>query len=344
MEKKLLKIRYECENGRVAFVITSPFQALCCIEAIQQFNITSYHIYVMVYNGFNKREKQVVSLFNSYNINNISIRYCSKFSFVTFFITNIIPSFDVVFTGDFYSSSFVLFSVLNIKKGGDLVYLDDGNSTLGILMNQLETFKLNGFITKLIIAATRLLFRLKNIDKKKTFYTIYSDIENSNYHIIPDFFSSLAVNREMKINVVLFIGTSPSSFIRVNNINEEFYRKVLFDSLSSLSAINKVIYIPHGQDTDSSVEKFCIDNGVEYRRTDTCIENYVLREGWNPIEIYGFTSSALFTLKKMYPQSHVTDIRIVSSEPNEEYEIISNYYSNHGIIVKRINITNICND
>lgn len=105
----------------------------------------------------------------------------------------------------------------------------------------------------------------------------------------------------------------------------------------------KIWYIPHGRDENCNIPVFCSQLGIEYLRIDETLEYYVLKRGYHPLAIYGFFSTAILTLKRMFPNSEATTWNINKKDNNSFYKLntqIGKYYSNNGIYLDRIPYVN----
>lgn len=316
-----------------AFVITSPYQAICCVEAINQFNIIEYEVFVMIYEGLNMRLNQIKDILTHYVIH-FKVIYCNKYSYLKYLITPLYltPSFKRVFIGDFYSTLFVFWGICRIKKYGCLIYMDDGNSTISIFNDKLEHYRMRGVLYQVFCYYSKFLCRIKNIEFRRHFYTTYVDIFNKKYNLYPNKLSHLC-NKSMQIikKQCVFLGTSPTSFCKVNTITIDQYHSALYACLKDLSRRFELTYIPHGQDKDNDVFSFCNKENIKYLRISGCIENYLLSSNTIMGHAFGFTSSALYTIKKMFPSVRVVNVRLTTSKPNAEYDDITSYYERNEI-------------
>ena len=64
------------------------------------------------------------------------------------------------------------------------------------------------------------------------------------------------------------------------------------------------------------------------------IEMELLTHKYNPLAILGFTSSALYNLKKIFPETRVVNVLYERDDSNmayQEYKMLSDYYLNNGV-------------
>ena len=317
----------QLSNSYSSFVVSSPYQALCCIEAIKTFNIKQFDVYIMIYSGFNNRLDQIRAVFDYYGIN-YTIKQCNNKSFLSFLKNSIFGSsqYDISYAGDYYSYVFVLFAISLIRRKGALFYLDDGNSTISVLKGNLEDYKTKGLLGRIIVLISKIICSLSGIAYNRYFFTTFSDITNDKYEIYQNTFSHIArgiKGDEKQLNI--FIGTTKKSFCDINNIEEKDYYRILKRKLVEMSRQSDLCYI---------VLDFCASNRIKCVLPEVCIELYLIMNHIIPNMIAGFTSTALYTIKKMYPQSNVINIRIMSEIQNPEYDIISSYYEQNGIVTE----------
>ena len=317
----------------VLFFVNTPFQALCAVEAIKSFDIREYCFYVSYFHNEN-RLNQIDAILKLYNISYKSflLKKTSVFSFLMK-CTFKRKKYDKAFVGDYYTILFSLFSIFSLKCKGKLVYMDDGNSTIDIFKGRLAPSK-NGLIAQRLRKITMLIGMYRGIEVEKNFYSIFPDIPNPKYHVIENTFSHIRndYNTNNYITLSLIVGTVLEGYCEENNLTKKQYHSALEELfIKAKNETANLLYIPHGRDRDSVVIDLCRRHNIEYRRLDVCIELYILQNGILPKFVYGFSSSALYSLKKMFPEADVSNIRIVSSNPSKEYEDIAVYYHQHGI-------------
>lgn len=320
------------KSDRVLFFVNTPFQALCAIEAIKRFSIVNYNLYVSYFANENRLEQidVVLSLFGI----NYSPILLTKTSFISFLVKCLFRrKYEMAFVGDFYTILVSCFSIVCLKSKGKLVYMDDGNSTIDILKGVLSPLKTGGKFQKLR-GFVKLIGKKKDIEVEKYFFSIYPDIPNKNYKVIENDFSHIRslYDKMNTQSISIFVGTVTEGFCEENHLTKEQYHNVLDNILDRAhKEARGLVYIPHGRDRDETTVELCKKYNIEYRKLDVCVELYILQNGITPDFIYGFSSSALYSLKLMFPEAQVYNARIVSSNPSREYEDIAAYYQKHDI-------------
>ena len=318
------------------FVINAPFQALCCAEAIREFEIEEYEVYILVYEN-EKRLDQIGRILSHYSID-YKVVPINGYSFISFLLDCLKHKkrYERVFTGDYYCVTFTVFALSRLRFGGNIIYMDDGNSTVTIFKDKLMKSK-TGFSFKFIKTLVTVVSFFKKVESGRYFYSVYADIPNSKYIVYRNGLSHLKTIVEANYNtdISFFIGTNPTNFCLDYKIKPDEYKKILFDELSAIkNKTDNCVYIPHGQDHDSETEVFCKEKGIQYIRPAMCVELFMLENYSNIKELYGLSSSALYSLKLLYPESQIFNLLIKTADNNPESGVMAQYYHKHGIINK----------
>ena len=129
-------------------------------------------------------------------------------------------------------------------------------------------------------------------------------------------------------------------YIKVINISLGEYEEILSNKLSELRQKHtdaRIIYIPHGRDNNTAIPKICEALYIEYVRPNTTIELYALNAGMEITHIYGFNSTAHYTLK-LITGAQVTQWLLMNKLTPAWYSIseITSYYKKHGIVIDKI--------
>ena len=73
---------------------------------------------------------------------------------------------------------------------------------------------------------------------------------------------------------------------------------------------------------------------VSFVKPDTCSEIYLLNVVNPPVMVCGFTSTVLFNVKQLFPETKVINLLMNSQKQDTDYgrlSEVSNYYSEHGV-------------
>jgi hypothetical protein len=319
------------------FVLWSPFQIMCAISAMRQLEINDYLLFVYMPKG-GERNKQMERILELYNIKYRKLCAINKYRYIYYVSRALIfhsLRYSRLFIGDVMNEWAHYVGCGFVKNGADVVYLDDGSHNLSLFLGKNDYT--NNFKYK------KLMDSISSF-RKLCFYhnmlTIYSDVPNPLYKIKKlciDRLSVIPHNHKIFNNAVLIIGTNIEGYCIPLNIPElSFIHHLerICDNIKKQYPNTDIYYIPHGRETKIYAEEICRKKGVLFHRSSIAIELEIIEMGIEPIAIYGFTSNALYTLKKMYPKANVTNFFFEKKERNSvyfDYVSISTYYQQNGI-------------
>lgn len=320
------------------FVIGSPFQALCAYEAIHEFEIKDYEVFVL-FEDSDSRTEQLFASLDYFNLiytkhpfrKHAFLRELLKFW--DLFWNNGKQRFQRVFVGDFRSHTYMSLAFKNIKKNGSIIYLDDGNISIDYLKG-LYKYTIKEKVIKIFFQAIALLRRI-HVDS--LYYTIYSDISTKKCVAKNSFHSLIRKNQTAEQQGIFFIGTNPDAYCYAQEISTSQYFELLENQLSDFKrrySQTSAYYVFHGRDKYKE-KTIAILNKYDFipLQLNEIVEMYFIRNNINPLAVTGFMSSALFTIKKICPVSKIESIMI---EGNATYKNICEYYQTNGIEIKVI--------
>lgn len=323
----------------------SSFQALCMIEAIHAFEITDYRVLLCLSENELPRRGQIDTLLERYHIKyeiesvNFSITKAERFK-------ALLPNkskYKVAFIGDCNNELLIFKACRYVSDGGTLVYLDDGIATIQFFngMFQLSS-KLRPYY--------ELMSGIRRIDFDRFFYTVYDDLEDGRHIPIINNFQTLALQQKAKSTVsgIYFIGTCIKDYCDFECIPVEQFMNVLQFIIHELRTNNpdeSLVYVPHGRETMmSELERICKEENAELRMSKISVEMMLLEEKDYPRSVYGFTSSALYNIKKLFPETELCNITFTGNTPKTNgKEITSQYYAKYGINRRIVNLEEIDN-
>lgn len=324
------------------FIITSPFQALCCLAAIRNFEIDEYEI-IFIPASSTIRNSQTINFFKKnnilYRIVNPKIR--NRFPY---FIKALIPKrnkYKRLFIGDFRNFGALYLGLGIVSKGSGIVYLDDGNITISLLEGTYKHKKGKAFTINMKIAY--MLSHLHSVLLFKNMYTIYDKIPNPNYRIFENDLTVILDKRDCKrISGVYIIGTVIDVYCEHLGISNEvfvdnmdYYLRRLKEEYPS----EDIIYVAHGRDDGTYSLPLCGKYGIKFVRPELIIELYMLEIPAIPRLITGFNSSALLNLKKMIRGCDIRNYLIISNTPTSQtdrYLSVAEYYEKNEILTEKI--------
>ncbi len=329
-----------------AFVVGTPFQVLCMYEAIQHFQISNYKI-IIPFSRQEVRNHQTLAMLDYFNLKyelyDENEYRAKKLLFSAKVLGNSEENkYPRVFIGNYKLLLYRAIALSLLKRDGNVVYLDDGNASLNTLKGEEQKVSL---ACNILEKFASLLAWHKNIALKQNFFSIYSDVETRKNVCANKFEGLKALMKEGSSNqdTAFFIGTNPEMFNWANGLTVSQYENFLTRALNELKdkyGNLSMIYIPHGRDNSDFAKKLCNSLGIEYRRLNEAVELSLVKENVLPKAVIGFTSSALFNIKKIIPEAKVLNYTVENESAPKylEYSEISKYYMQNGIKLIKIPI------
>lgn len=318
----------------------SSFQALCMIEAIHAFEITDYRVLLCLSENEIPRKGQIITLLEKYHI-------AYEIESVNFKITKterfkaLLPNrnkYKVAFIGDCNNELLIFKAFRYVSDGGTLVYLDDGIATIQFFNGMFQ-------LSNKLRPYYELICKIRRIDFDKYFYTVYEDLKDERHIPIINNFQSLALQQKSKSTVkgIYIIGTCIKDYCDFECVPVEEFMIVLqrlMHELRTLHPDEPVVYVPHGRETMmAELETMCQEEKVELRMSKISVEMMLLEEKDYPKAVYGFTSSALYNIKKLFPNTDTCNITFTGNTPKTNgKEITSQYYAKFGILRRIVNL------
>ena len=316
------------------FVLQSPFQILCAAAAIKYFEITEYEILLVLPIG-EVRNQQSINMMEKLDLHYkiVSGSRVGNRNRLTLPFT-IEGKYRRAFLGYYAFEDGYYHCIKQLRRGGSLVLLDDGIATI--------TLVLKGFTPhgreRYVYGYYYWLMRIRGISAHNLF-TVYKGLENPIWHIEINDLSLVNKKKDAgSVQGIYFVGTNSSSYSSLSlKHGEEEYKEMIYASLKDIRAKypdEVIIYIPHGRDKAEYTISYCEEYGIRYQKVSTSIEMFMLEQLHRPKAIYGYTSSALFNLKKLFPETEVINILPEGNDGriNERFKEISDYYETQGII------------
>lgn len=337
MEKESYNNPFE-KNVPSVFAVSSPLQILCAIAAIRQLEIVDY-LMVVRFPLRNSRNLQVKNLLNHFEIPYKSVYSLNSYTSKIYFYKSLLHKqnrYKRLFIGDFRDIFNCFIGCNFVSDKSQVVYLDDGNITIAQLCGRYKEFP--G------------LSLLRNIEKRrklvfnKNLLTIYGDIPNNYYNVfslqLDKLLSSKTCPESQKD--IYIIGTNVESYCVALDISESSFISYLDRLMADLRKHypkDNIVYIPHGKETKLYAQQLCKKYSCEFRHPSIMVEMELLSCSNPPKAIYGFTSTALHTLKKIFPLAKVFNILFVCGKDNpanKDYLDISSYYQQNSIELIRV--------
>lgn len=341
-----------------AFIVCSPFQLLCAIEAIHEFEIEDYKFVFCLNQGW-KRNEQMFSMAKQLNVDYDLIwngdnenEYFDWTKDV--FRIQAQGKYGRVFIADYHGAYYHIIVPLYAKKGAVIAYLDDGNSSILFLKGIIKERKpsnwrkrLNWYRNKKNVVE---LYRQRRVVKAlqdleiygaESFFTLYSDIRTRKFAIYPNklaYISSSYKKEDTRLSLILIVGAAVESYANAVKISNELMESIVWKSLVELRNMHpddKIIYIPHGRDTDHYIPRYCEMLNIKYEPIEETIETYILASNMHPAAIYSYGSTALYNFHVLYPNAKIINwIVSVNSKYgiDEQRKAVNRYYEQSGIV------------
>lgn len=323
------------DNRSTLFLVQSPFQCLCMLEAIERFSISKYDVVVVFSDNLSieKIERLLVSKSIIYS----KLHYCHLIKDSIRILLRSHLYYHNVFIGDYYGSTRQV-AALYASFDSHIFLLDDGTQAIEICSNNhyyCKGMKLSVLI--LIVLIDFLLF-IKSFFRKWSFFTIYP-VTSNRFQIIPNNFQTLKIDINYRPQGVYIIGTN-SSEISFSNYSYADYLLALYKYIRTEFPDDDIFYCPHRRDKNLlSISQMCRCLGIHLFNTQISVEYDFIEKEICPKFVVGFNSNALFTLKMFFTSSRIATITCeleseIMNMAAEEVRIVMSQYD-----IQTINIT-----
>lgn len=320
-------------NNSALFVVGSPLQAICACEAIHHYKFQDFKIVVA---KTNSRSKQVTDYLSEIGMPYTTVqikhpRLAGYWGHISVF--NIFKrKFDCLFLGDYRMTLYKLLYLQYVKNNGKVNYLDDGNYILLHANGMLKRKPVMRFRDNLF----EMVAKCRGISTNNYFTFYADDLTNTSWNVEKNMFSCLQSSNKSIGKVVYIVGTNTTvycDFLGISDSSFQEKQRQLFDYIKCNHSDCMVFYFPHGRDLCKDNKTSCEKNGVIFSPIDKCLELYSLQQEVIPVAIYGYTSTALYTLHLFFPDTKVVNVSFSGNNTNgvEAYEKIVETYNNKGI-------------
>lgn len=307
------------KTNKTAVIIMSPFQALCALEALYEYPSGTPDFYTI-------EDKQNIGkirlLLRDFGH---EINIIPQSSNILMWIVNNIKrrKYDRIIVGDFFAFPLLILTSIIAKWKAKVIYVDDGNTTLLIKPNKLPN-SIHNFKWKLFL----FLLKLKSVTK--SFYTFFPIEKFESMPVTQHSFKHVfdMFDKSIRLSGVYVIGTNTSAL----DIDTEQYKLILRQILRYYQDTEKVYYCPHRRDVNIYT-KYCNNIGIELFDTKVSVEYDFMRKKLYPHIIIGFGSTALYTLRKMFPLSVIYNVNIEMNKirDKEIYKYIADFLEKEGV-------------
>lgn len=326
------------KNSKSLFIVSSPFQAVCAVEAVYEYRIQN-PVFIILLGSQSGQNSNTLKILHSNNFKNIYELFFSSFFDIFFrsnkYISNYrlnLDSYDIVFVGDYLNPVQRFFSTKFLLFKNKIIFLDDGNATI-------EVFKWGNIPTKirslnLFIKTTLsdIVFLLK---KKRPieYFTIFN-YQSSKFKIKINNLNYLKSKISVKSkNGVYILGSN----IYNKNLLSYYHYEMQFEEIINHVRDNypaePIYYCYHRGEPTEFVELLTSKYNIQKYLSDFTIEIDMVQKNIYPEAIYSFGSTASYSLKIIYPNinSYSILLRTNSKSLNKSYKLINEVYSDNGI-------------
>lgn len=314
-------------TGSTLFIIGSPFQCLCMLEAINYWHISDYDVIV---NSTKVNELMISRLLQEKNIKYESDCRVHLFKQVLPLVFSKRKHYDNVFIGNYYNIEYQDIALAYCKCGANVIFMDDGIQVLELFSDHPRIIKNETWVILIQFFFSFYAF-FKRINRS-TFFTIY-DVKSNKFNIEKNAFEILNKGCCPQTKDVFIIGTNSSKLV----LKDKEYKDILGAVINHCGDNypgQDIIYCPHrGDKNNDTIKNILIKHKVLWFETKVSVEYDFVKENIYPKVIVGFNSNALFTLHSIFPNAEVYNVYFEFKDKNEESEakIIRNRLTDYGI-------------
>lgn len=292
------------------FVVRSPFQLLCAYEAKEKFKIKNYLLVAIYRHKTNmvNSDHQINTILSEQkwsNIYRIDADLKTKyFSFIKLLRSIKKSTFQYVFLGDWGT---IHKAIHCNTKNAKTYLLDDGNATLRTQKEAVLGYKsINQFNHKVKLWRFTIFGLKMQSQKKISFFSCIiekpigdEEIIVHKFEYLKRFYQLLNIKSNQKGYRCYFLDTP---IVHVGLVEHSAWKKII----NYISTISDICYVPHrSQSTDISELK-----SINILNNDMPIEIYFLINNIDPVQIIGTTTTALSTIRTIFPNTECISIDI----------------------------------
>lgn len=317
-------------NDKSLFIINSPFQALCAFEAIYFFKEPDPEFFVF---NCDDSKNKIVKLLDQKGYESKIIPFVGTKQLLK--VLGKFEHYSRIYIGDYFSYPQYLIAVTLAKRKSLFVYLDDGTATLDLLPST-DRKRYSG-LSKRALSYRMLNAKVSLKQIKTLFYSIFDITKETRLNTVKNNFTLLSSETSsLAKNGVYIIGTNSSVISFKDETYEELLIK-LIDNIKCRFPDSPIYYCPHRRDTNN-YDGLLEERSVNLFRTEISVEVDFVTNKINPLLIVGFASTALITLKMIYPSCSVESVRfnIGDEFTTKSIRSIENYYQENNIGIIRV--------
>ncbi len=315
------------------FVVCSPFQVLCAVEALNEFEIEDYLVIAVFYEG-DSRNNQLKKCLDFFKLRyKIIYSHYSKWKHRFTVFKSFFPrwcKFKRGFVGDSRFADLLLCCTRYLSNNSDVIYLDDGAASI---------IEFNSFGRQWktpVDKRVSQICKFRSIRYGNFYFSKFDNYSRNDLFVVKNhmnFFKNYKKDKS-KTEGITFIGTNPEMYIKnYADINLElFFCKFesLLKSIREKYPNEKVSFFAHPRDTNEMTRKICKNFDVIYTKADIAAEIDLLLSPTMPKCLYGFNSTVLCNMKEYFPQMNIVSC-VLSHNCNNDMDLFNNYIEKMGI-------------
>lgn len=296
------------------YIVESPFQLLCAIEARSHFSLEKENSLLLVKLTKNKKSndqlKKIATKFNFKRVlflpQIIALTFSDMLMLFIFFYWKLLnKKFNYIFLGEVKNA--VVRSAVNNLNYRHYFFLDDGISTFAIQNKLINNINLNSLthennrIKKLIVLISKFLNLKLNEYTEVNWFSCFSLNKLSNQTIIKHQFDSLKVKRSLEVNdknVSYFIGSPISEDGKLSTKDELIHIERIAKYFQNKGV--KVQYCVHRRESETKLNFITRIENIQLRYPDYPLEIDFLLKGISIFEVGSFISTTLISLPIIY--------------------------------------------
>lgn len=299
------------------FIIRSPLQLINAMEAIFHFQLFNENniLYIIETKGLINTQQINNTLNNTTWAEIIWIKSTKKSNFMNYInmINTIkVNQYNYLFLGDYGNIHKIIISNIHVEH---IFLLDDGTASI-VIHNKLINNKFNLKDTLKLIRFIPFGLSIKQ-SKSINFFTIF-DLTTTNTigitkNEMKNLQSNYAIDSFTNSKNVSFLG---QPFIESKILSKKIYLQHLNNVIEENFKNQPIEYFPHRGENIDNIAKNLINKftNAHIVHNDIPLEKYFLENKIYPTVIVSVTSTALFTLKALFPKAKIYYIQIAQED------------------------------
>ena len=303
-------------------IVSSPLQLINLSEYIVSQNIKNYSILILYYSD--KELNQLNSINKIYNLDiDFSILGRPIFQYLELFrLSQKFKKIKEIVIGNFFSDPHIFF--LNSCSPKKVTLIDDG-----MIVHEIPNF----------IGTNRRMVNLNLIKKTLNFFGLFEYPSHIKLYTIFDLIQTSNINlQHNKLPVIKSKISKKSISKKIIIIGQPLIEKRLVKKDSYLSVLKKIInnnigyeilYFPNRKENKLSLDHIKNLKKIKIVTSNDCLELFISKSDFLPSKIIGFTSTALYTIDKIFNSTNqIIEIQSYKLKLEHSQDTYNNIYEN----------------